>query len=236
MEASLTTSTQLRNDHESFVYMAAHDLRSPLMSVKGLIYLMQLDSEKEHLQSHFGLLEKSVDRMNQAISDIITHSQNGTEEIELESVDFREITEEAINYLQYMAGAESVRISLSTEDGGLFFSNRKKLISIFCNIISNAIRYHDETKDSFLKINVTFNSEGCQTIFEDNGIGIDDEMQAKVFDKFFLVTPDQGGSGIGLYTVKESIEKLGGNIHLRSKLGKGTTFIIQIPNLIAQMG
>jgi signal transduction histidine kinase len=236
MQVSLATSTQLTSAHESFVYMAVHDLRSPLLSIKGLIYLMQLESEKEHLQSYFGLLEKSVDRMNQAISDIITHSQNGAEKIELEPVDFKEIAEESINYLQYMAGAESVRISLSSEDGGLFFSNRKKLVSIFCNIISNAIRYHDNTKDSFLKINVTFNSEGCQTIFEDNGIGIDEDSEAKVFEKFFLVTPDQGGSGIGLYTVKKSVEKLGGNIHLRSKLGKGSTFIVQIPNLIAQMG
>lgn len=236
MEVSLATNTQLRSDHDSFVYMAAHDLRSPLMSVKGLIYLMQLESEKEHLVSYFGLLEKSVDRMNQAISDIITHSQNRTEEIELEPVDFKEIAQESLNDLQYMAGAKSVHISLSAEDGGLFFSSRKKLISIFSNIISNAIRYHDESKNSFLKINLTYNSEGCQTIFEDNGIGIDEEVQAKVFEKFFLVTPDQGGSGIGLYTVKKSIEKLGGNIHLRSKLGRGTTFIIQIPNLIAQMG
>jgi signal transduction histidine kinase len=236
MEISVATSAQLSNANESFVYMAVHDLRSPLMSVKGLIYLMQLESEKEHLPSYFGLLEKSVDKMNQAISDIITTSQNGVEEIELESVDFKEIAQESLNYLQYMAGAQSVRISLSVEDGGLFFSNRKRLISVFCNIISNAIRYHDETKDSFLKINVTFNSEGCQTIFEDNGIGIDEDSQAKVFEKFFLVTPDQGGSGIGLYAVKKSIEKLGGNIHLRSKLGRGTTFIVQIPNLIAQMG
>jgi signal transduction histidine kinase len=236
MEVSLATSPLLKGDQESFVYMAAHDLRSPLMSVKGLIYLMQLESEKEHLQSYFGLLEKSVDRMNQAISDIITRSQNGIDEIELQPVDLKEIAQESIDYLQYIVGADSVRISLSAEEGGLFFSNRKKLQSVFTNIISNAIRYRDENKNSFLKINVIFNNEGCQAIFEDNGIGMDEDTQSKVFDKFFLVNPKQGGTGLGLYMVKESVEKLGGNIHLRSKIGKGTTFIIQIPNLMAKMG
>jgi signal transduction histidine kinase len=232
----MSTNSKIKNDNNGFVHTAAHNLRSPLMSVKGLIYLMRLESERGHLNGYLELLEKSVDRMNEAISDIITHSQKGSEEIELQPVDFKEIAEESINDLQYMAGVESARISLSAEDGGLFFSNRKKIRSIFCNIISNAIRYRDETKDSFLKINVTFTAGGCQTIFEDNGIGIAEEVQAKVFEKFFLVTSDRGGSGIGLYSVRESVEKLGGNVHVRSKLGRGTIFSVQIPNLIAQMG
>ncbi len=235
-ENAMAATQYMNSDVESFVYMAAHDLRSPLMSVKGLISLMRLDSEKENLPSYFDLLERNVERMNQAISDIITHSKNGIEKIEIEVVDFKDILDEAISYLQYMKGAESVCVKLFAEYGESFYSNRKKLLSIFCNLISNAIRYRDQSKNAFLRIHVMFSSEGCQVVFEDNGIGIAEDIQAKVFEKYFLVTPDHGGSGIGLFVVKESVEKLGGNIQLRSKLGQGTTFIVHVPNLALRNG
>lgn len=221
-------------EHDPFVYLAAHDLRAPLMSVKGLLYLMKLDSERQNLDNYFSLLEISVDKMNQSISDIIAYSKKGSTGFIPHAVNFRKIAEESIQSLRYMAGAESVRIDLSIEEGGLFFSDYTCLFSIYSNLLSNAIRYRDPNKPSFLKINVTFNSEGAQTVFEDNGIGIEEELQTKVFDKFFRVNPGYGGSGLGLYMVKRSIEKLGGSICLKSRIGEGTTFILQKPNLLAR--
>ena len=221
-------------EHDPFVYLAAHDLRAPLMSVKGLLYLMRLDSERKNLDNYFSLLELSVDKMNQSISDIIAYSKKGSTGFIPHEVDFRKIAEESIQSLRYMAGAESVRIDLSVEEGGLFFSDYTCLFSIYSNLLSNAIRYRDTNKDSFLKIDVTFNSEGAQTIFEDNGIGIDETLQEKVFDKFFRANDDYGGSGLGLYMVKRSIEKLGGSIRIKSRIGEGTTFILQKPNFLVQ--
>lgn len=219
-------------DHDPFVYFAAHDLRAPLMSVKGLLYLMRRESERDKLDYYVSLLERSVDRMNQSISDIISHSKNGSAEITSQQVDFRKIAEESIQSMRFMPGAEFVHIDLSVEDKDLFFSNHNLLLSIFSNILSNAIRYRDTNKHSFLKIGVTFNRDGCETIFEDNGIGIDEALQVKVFDKFFLVNQQPGGSGLGLYMVKSLVEKMGGSIHIQSSIGKGTTFILQIPNLL----
>ena len=217
-----------------FVYLAAHDLRAPLMSVKGLLYLMRQDAQKESLNHYFNLLETSVNRMNQSISDIIAYSQNESNEINPESVDLRKIAEDSIQSMRYMEGAESVNIQLSVEEGGLFFSDHNCISSIFNNIISNAIRYRDTNKQPFLKIKVTFNSEGVQTSFEDNGIGIDEADQTKIFDKFFRANQDQEGSGVGLYLVKSAVEKLGGSIRIKSKIGEGTTFILQHPNLLIQ--
>lgn len=217
-------------EHDPFVYLAAHDLRAPLMSVKGLLYLMKLDSERKNLESYFSLLELSVDKMNQSITDIIAYSKKGTTTFIPHEVNFRKIAEESIQSLRYMAGAESVRIDLSVEEGGLFFSDYTCLFSIYSNLLSNAIRYRDTNKESFLKISVTFNREGAQTIFEDNGIGIDESLQERVFDKFFRANEENGGSGLGLYMVKRSMEKLGGSISINSKVGEGTKFILQKPN------
>jgi len=222
-------------ERDPYIYLAAHDLRAPLLSVKGILSLMKQDSERQNFEHYLSLLERSVDNMNQSISDIITHSKNGKVKIKPQEVDFKNIAEESIQSLSFMKGAESVRINLSAEEGGTFFSDPARLVSIFSNIISNAIRYRDDRKISFLSIDVTFTRDGCQTIFQDNGIGIDEELQNKVFDKFFVAIHEHEGSGLGLYLAKKSIEKLGGKIHMRSKLGEGTIFIIQIPNALAQI-
>src|SRR5580765_6171419 len=136
-------------EHDPFVYLDAHDLRAPLMSVKGLLYLMKLDSERKNLESYFSLMELSVDKMNQSITDIIAYSKKGTTTFIPHEVNFKKIAEESIQSLRYMAGAESVRIELSVEDGGVFFSDHSCLTSIYSNLLSNAIRYRDPNKQSF---------------------------------------------------------------------------------------
>ena len=219
-------------ENDPFVYLAAHDLRAPLMSIKGLLYLMKLESKRKNLDHYFSLLESSADRMNQSITNIITYSKNGSTTFIPQEVNFRKIAEESIQSMRYMAGADSVRIDLAIEQRDSFFSDPVCLSSIFSNLLSNAIRYRDPAKKSYVKIQVKFNEDGARTIFEDNGIGIDESLQEKVFDKFFRVNPEQGGSGLGLYSVRRSLEKLGGSIQIKSRIGEGTTFILHKPNLV----
>ena len=228
----------MNNQRSNFVHendpclYLAHDLRAPLMSVKGLLDLMRNESGRENLEYYFGLLEQSVDNMNQSITDILTKLKNERVEMQPQEVDFKKIAEEAIQSLHYMAGAESLKIILAVDEHGPFFSDHNSLFSIFSNLLSNAIRYRDKNKDSFLKIDVTVTRKGAMAIFQDNGIGIDEASHARVFDKFFRVNHEYGGSGLGLTIVKTSLDKIGGNIRIQSRIGEGTTFFLQIPNLL----
>lgn len=222
-------------ESDAFVYLAAHDLRAPLMSVKGLLNLMKQEKEKKTLDHYMSLLERSVDKMNQSISDIINYSKNGRVKIVPQDVNLRTIAEDTIQSLRYIKGADAVKIDLSIDQQHEFLSDRKILMSVFSNMISNAIRYRDPGKPSFLKIRAIFQARGVEIAFEDNGIGIDREIQNSIFDKFFLGNSERGGTGLGLYMVRNSIEKMGGSIQVQSAPGIGTTFTIRLPYLSARL-
>jgi len=226
----------LMKDENPFIYLAAHDLRAPLMSIKGLINLMRQEPERENLEQYFDLLEKSVDKVDQSINEIINYSKKGESAAASQPVDLKNILQEAIQILRYMDGADAVHIEVIVEEGGLFFSDQNLLFCVFSNIISNAIRYHDPEKaDPYLRIELTFNKEGAHLIFGDNGIGIDKSLHNKIFDKFFLVNQDHNGTGLGLYAVKSCADKLGGKISVESIVGEGTRFHLYIPNLMSKV-
>jgi signal transduction histidine kinase len=93
------------------------------------------------------------------------------------------------------------------------------------------VRYRDARKqDSFIKIEIETTTQKAILKFTDNGIGIQEEYLDKIFKMFFRANADSKGSGLGLYIVKGAVDKLDGNISVTSVLGKGTTFVIEIPN------
>lgn len=215
-------------ESDSLVYLAAHDLRAPLMSVKGLLNLIRQDPERENLDYYFSLVERSIDKMNQSINDMISYSKNGKIKVELAEVNLKKVIDESLQSLRFMKEAELVHFDLFVDDEN-FISDHKILFSIFSNIISNAIRYRDPQKSSFLKIHTALTPQYVEVTFKDNGIGIDEQTQKEIFNKFFLSDHHQGGTGLGLYMVKTCLEKLGGTVKVESEIGEGTTFILQIP-------
>jgi signal transduction histidine kinase len=105
---------------------------------------------------------------------------------------------------------------------------------VFNNIISNAVQYRDTRKeDSYLKIDILVDEKRAILRFSDNGIGIPEEYVDKIFKMFFRANADSKGSGLGLYIVKGVLEKLEGSVSVQSRLGEGTTFNFEIPNLCA---
>lgn len=215
---------------EMFIYKAAHDLRAPVMSVKGLIDMMRKDNGRENLEHYLGLIEHSMDKMNQSIESIIGTSKNGTPKIVSLPVDVKKIAQECIQSVRYMSAQDSIRIELLVNQENIFFAKEQSLKSIFTNLLSNAIRYRDKTKLSFIQIRITFDNQGVCIVFKDNGIGIEEKLQDKVFAKFFRVHDDVEGSGLGLFIVKSEVENMNGTIKLNSSVGLGTEFVIRIPN------
>lgn len=101
------------------------------------------------------------------------------------------------------------------------------------NLISNAIKFQDHTKSArHIKISGKSDEVNLRLSIADNGIGIAQEYQSKIFDMFFRISGHVAGSGIGLYIVRETIGKLQGSIELKSKEGVGSTFIIKLKNLV----
>lgn len=218
---------------DRFVYSASHDLRAPLMSVKGLLNMIKLDPDKTNVDHYLGLIEQSVGKLDNFISDIINYSRNSRMDVMPKEINFHELLQESIDALKFMEGAEQVRSIRKIEVHGAFYSDFSRLLIVFNNIISNAVRYRDPwKKESFLKIDIVANTDKASISFSDNGIGIQQEYVDKVFKMFFRANADSKGSGLGLYIVKGAVEKLAGTIQVQSKIGEGTTFTIEIPNMM----
>ena len=230
LKAQNVELTKINSELDQFVYSASHDLKAPLMSVKGLVNMIKLDPEKENIDHYLHLIEDSIHRLDYFINDIITHSRNSRMDIMSSRIDFQKLVRESIDSLKYMQDADLVRSIINITDETPFYSDHHRLLIIFNNIISNAVRYQDKSKESFIQIDVI--TESAKTIirFTDNGVGIAEEFRDNIFKMFFRASTESKGSGLGLYIVKGTVEKLSGKISVQSKLGEGTQFNIEIPN------
>lgn len=224
--------TKINSELDRFVYSASHDLRAPLMSVKGLLNMIKVDPEKGNTEKYLELIERSVLKLDNFISDIIKYSRNSRIDLFVREINFYELLDESINSLKFMEGAEQVRSVRNIQIQAPFYSDPSRLLMVFNNIISNSVRYRDKWKsDSYLQIDIEADGQRAIIKFTDNGIGIAAEYIGDVFKMFYRATTDSKGSGLGLYIVKSAVEKLEGTIQVQSEFGKGSTFIIEIPNL-----
>ena len=115
--------------------------------------------------------------------------------------------------------------------GNDFYSDPWRVEEIFRNLISNAIKYRKMNNSSHeIKIAITIEPNEALISFRDNGIGIPKQNQNKVFDMFYRASEQSGGSGLGLYIVKNAVEKLGGRVSVGSEPGLYTLFEIVLPN------
>lgn len=217
---------------DRFVYSASHDLRAPLMSVKGLLNMIKLDPDKKNVEHYLSLIDRSVQKLDHFISDIINYSRNSRMDVMPKEINFDDLLQESIDSLKFMDGAEDVQCIRKVSVKQPFYSDYSRLLIVFNNMISNAVRYRDVWKEQcYLEISVESDSQKALITFSDNGVGIAEEYLDKIFKMFFRANADSKGSGLGLYIVKGAVEKLNGSVDARSKLGEGTSFVLEIPNL-----
>ena len=218
---------------DSFVYHASHDLRAPLTSILGLVNITLLEEDREKMKQYARMIQESILRLDEFIKAILTYSQNSNREQKYLPIDFQLLIKEHLQEVQYLKNYQMVDVTTEIRGEHTFYSDPLRLDIIFKNLIANAIKYADvEKKDyCFLKIKVLVTEEYAQMLFEDNGQGISREYQDRVFDMFYRANEGSDGSGLGLYIVKQTIDRLGGIIRLQSQPNRGTIFTIEVPNL-----
>jgi PAS domain S-box-containing protein len=223
-------------DH--FVYSVSHDLRSPLKSLLGLSNMIVDDiSPDNSLQlEQMGMMQSSILKLDNFIEDILDYSRNAREEVKKKAIDFKQTIGEVRDNLAHMDGADKIELKVEIDQKMEFISDMARVNMVFSNLISNAIKYRDDSKENaYIAINVKCSDEFTAISIEDNGIGIDAKYEDRIFDMFYRGTKKSSGSGLGLYIAKEAIEKLNGTIEMESELTKGTKFTITIPNQIGSL-
>lgn len=220
---------------DQFVYKISHDIRSPLTSVLGLVNLMKMETDYTRLIDSVEHIEKSVLKLDTFVKSMLDFARISRENVKLEEIYFYILIDDCMNNFRYLENFNKLAIRIDVqENGNKFYSETLRVSSIFQNIISNAIKYKNpHIFDSFLDIKIDITPTFANITFSDNGIGIKEEYLDKVFGMFVRATERSDGSGLGLYIVKQSVERLDGTIEIESKYGIGTKISMQIPNLYA---
>ncbi len=228
---SINKVNKLNENLDKFVYTVSHDLRSPISSALGLIELSKTEKDINTIHEYMVIQEKSMRRMNDFVSDMLAYYKNSKSVNYYENIDLERLLEDIIEANTTVIKDNKITLEAHTNQPTKFRSDPMKLRIILTNLVGNAIRYIDEEKDTrTIHIEINTNDTNATFIITDNGIGIAKESQEKVFEMFFRATFNKSGSGLGLFMVKELLEKLNGTISLESQEKVYTKFTVVIPN------
>lgn len=211
---------------ETFVYAAAHDLRSPVVNLKSLLSFIHQTKDVNKKFELINRFEEAIDRLDNTISGL-------GEIIEVQEVDnstakviyFQDILDKIkAEHASKLIETEAV-LEVSFEQCPSIVYLEPYLTSIMTNMVTNALKYHKEEVPLLLKIDTSREEDMTVLVFSDNGIGMDLERYGKnLFKPFKRFTTRAEGKGIGLHIIKSMMEKNGGKIEVESTPGEGTTF------------
>jgi PAS domain S-box-containing protein len=222
------TNDQL--DH--FIFKTIHDLRAPIHSAIGLIDLTRGSSleEKEH---YISLIKSNLQKLDSFINELSSFYINEKLAVVRKKIDFDSVFEQEREFLQNLPGADEITCEYDFRASCDFFSDPLRLKTILTNILSNSIKYSDPFKDNrFIHVSAQVDELICRIVIHDNGLGIDEQHLGSIFDMFFRSHTQIQGTGLGLYIVKDTVDRLQGEIEVKSKIGVGTTFTVTLPNFI----
>lgn len=224
--------TKINSDLDNFVYHSSHDLRAPLKSILGLLHILRREKEALAQKECIDMIEGSIHRLDLLVNDLLTISRNGRIDDKPKEVSMLVEINHAITSFASEPNARNIEIIPIVLQHYPFFTDITRLRIILNNLLSNAVKYRSYERDqSYIKIGIEVTEEKATLLFEDNGIGISKSNLEKVFEMFYRGSLKSQGSGLGLYIVKNVVDKMNGTIEVNSKLNQGTSFKIEIPNL-----
>lgn len=227
---------RLQELREEFVFVAAHELRTPVTIIKGYTSMI-LDGDagivKQTVKDFLRKIQTANQRLLQLVEDLleVARSEAGRLEVKVQSIPMRELIRVTVGELQQLAKERSIFLSYEEEEVPNVLADESRVREVTMNLVGNAIKYTRE-KGSVRVFHETKENEVI-THIEDNGFGIPQEAQAKIFQKFYRAqtkeTETIQGTGLGLFIVKQLVEKMKGRIWFVSEQGKGSTFSFSLP-------
>ncbi|HEV7231996.1 MAG TPA: ATP-binding protein [Bacteroidia bacterium] len=237
--AAIHDETKLRNSEEklrikiqeldTFIYKASHDLKGPLSSMAGLINLAKIELTDSKSKQYIDRLEQSNKKLEailEALYEIAYVTQGNVSNSE---VNITEMVQDIINSLKDLPKCQGIRFEVECDADIPLVSDQRLLRGVLQNLIHNAIKYRRDIPGSYIRITATHSNGQFNLTVSDNGIGIEENLIGKIFDMFFRGHYTSTGSGLGLYIVKNAIEKLNGHISVESIYGASSSFRISCP-------
>jgi len=221
--------TQNNKDLKQFSYITSHNLRAPLSNLTGLLNLIEeIPIEDSELKEIINGFSKSTHLLNETINDlvkVIIIKDNPS--IQKEKLVIKDVFENVFNQLSFLISSNKPILKIDLEVETIFDINKSYLESIFLNLMTNAIKYQEPSRQLRITIATKVEDNKLFMTFKDNGIGIDlEKNNDKIFGLYQRFHNYPESKGLGLYLVKSQVESMGGTISVDSNVGKGTTFTI----------
>ena len=215
---------------DRFVYSASHDMRAPLSSLLGLIHLSEKTDRPEEVSLFLQMMKDRIKTMEGFIKEVTDYSRNTRLDLTTTSVNLEKLVHEVVQTLAYAVVNTKVRIDIQINTQLEILTDPNRLKVIINNLLSNAYKYHNfDQTDPFIFIGAIQKGDHVIITVKDNGLGIAPEHHTRIFDMFYRASESSEGSGLGLYIVKETLDKLVGSISVQSSIGKGSEFTVTLP-------
>jgi signal transduction histidine kinase len=232
---------ELNEAKSEFVSVVAHELRTPMTSIKGYTEMLLSGSmgELSDRQKHFlEVVHANADRLGKLVSDLLDMSriETGKIKLDVQPLQLEEIIEEATDIIASRVEAKNLQLEVKLADGlPLVQGDRDRVLRVLTNLLDNACNY---TPEGGITLSVYPVDASLQVSVTDTGIGISPEDQRRLFERFFRadhpVVREQRGTGLGLSIAKSIVELHGGAIWVESELDRGSTFSFTLPVMEAE--
>ncbi len=237
MEALRVKNQELKQKNEeleSFVYTVSHDLKSPVLSLQGLVgmliedYSDKLDGEiREYLED----IKNSAQKMGLLIQDLLDLSRVGRSRNPRSQVPAKEIIEEAVDQLKFQLKEKGVDLYIE-ENLPICYCDKKMVVLALVNLLDNAIKFVGENPYPLIEVGCKIQGDNKVFYVKDNGIGIEAKYHDKIFEIFQTLDEikDPRSTGVGLAIVKRIVDVHMGRAWVESEKGKGATFFLSLPD------
>jgi signal transduction histidine kinase len=230
---NLIAELEARNaELERFVYTVSHELKAPLVTIRGFLGFLEKDmltGNLERLKADMSRITEATDKMQSLLRELLELSRIGRLMNPPEDVPFGEIVRDAIELVRGRLDARNIRV-ISANDFPVVHGDRTRLVEVVQNLADNAAKFMGNQSQPQIEIGFHADEKNGSPIFfvRDNGIGIDPQYHERIFGLFNKLDAQTEGTGVGLALVKRIIEVHGGRIWVESEVGKGATFLFTL--------
>lgn len=225
----ITDIKRLENMRSEFVANVSHELKTPLTSIKGFSETLRYVDDSETKNKFLDIIDKESERLTNLINDILILSNiENLHKMESEYFNPGDVIENVLDMVKSQAYKKSIIIKYNDCFNSEILGSKDKFHQLAVNLIENAIKYSNE--NGIVKIDLTLEDQYFVFKVQDNGIGIPKNDIPRIFERFYRVDKSRStrGTGLGLAIVKHIVKLFNGEISVKSKVGKGSTFTVKI--------
>ncbi|HEX8503913.1 MAG TPA: PAS domain-containing sensor histidine kinase [Hymenobacter sp.] len=230
LQAANASLLQVNAELDTFVYAASHDLRTPVANLRGLVEALSEQLGDEPLAALLAMMHASVERLRHMLdrlADFGTAREDMAES--REKISLAAALEEVRLEVEPLLAATGGRMELEVAGDPYLWFSPKHLHSVLLNLVSNALKFRHPDRAPVVRVRAHRDATQLVVRVKDNGRGLSEAQQQRLFGIFKRFHPEVEGTGVGLYLVKKILTHAGGTVQVESQPGRGTTFILLFP-------